>query len=591
MNIAKRFVYEMASTSSNKLLLDEDDIECELYRDSDSVCISDSDSDLYVNDVNSGSESSNSDNISVVNNTLFVQSQHGDGDAGPNVNIPKFTGNVPSPDKLQFTGQTGLNILIPDNFCELDYFELIFSQDLLQHIVTETNRYANDYIASADLAVNSRVKKWKDMTIEELNVFFALVILMGYTKRPTIQSYWTTDELFVIPAFSKILSVNRFLLISKFLHFSDNSQAVPGNKLNKLQTVIDHLKLKFKTLYSPGEHLAADESLMLWKGRLHWKQFIKDKAAKWGIKSYELCESDGIARGYLVDFNVYTGKSDVPHAIPVTQKAILDLVDNDGLRHCGRKLYMDRFYSSPELYIKLKKLGFNSCGTVQAGRKHMPKDIKTLRLKKGDVVTRTCDDLMVLRWKDKRDVYMLSNFHGDSMAASGKIDHKTKEPVVKPVVVLDYNKKMGGVDVCDQMVDTYQCMRKTIKWYHKLFLHLFDISSFQAYKLKCIHENSVSQTQLIFKKNLARQLLHKYKGMTFIQPSPRQPPPRKRKLVQVDKPVHVPTHIPPTAKRSKPTRVCRICPGRRETRFECRDCGNVPLHMDECFRKFHEPQQ
>ena len=74
-----------------------------------------------------------------------------------------------------------------------------------------------------------------------------------------------------------------------------------------------------------------DESLMLWKGRLHWKQYVKDKAVKWRIKSYELCESDGFARGYIVDFNVYTDKAVEPSEIPVTQKAVLDLMDSDGL--------------------------------------------------------------------------------------------------------------------------------------------------------------------------------------------------------------------------------------------------------------------
>jgi len=48
-----------------------------------------------------------------------------------------------------------------------------------------------------------------------------------------------------------------------------------------------------------------DESLTLWKGRLSIKQYLPLKASKFGIKTFELCES---TTGYLWCFLVYTGK-------------------------------------------------------------------------------------------------------------------------------------------------------------------------------------------------------------------------------------------------------------------------------------------
>jgi len=42
--------------------------------------------------------------------------------------------------------------------------------------------------------------------------------------------------------------------------------------------------------------ISVDESLMLWKGQLGFRQYIPIKRARFGIKSYELCESGS---GYI----------------------------------------------------------------------------------------------------------------------------------------------------------------------------------------------------------------------------------------------------------------------------------------------------
>ncbi|KAF5298436.1 hypothetical protein FQR65_LT01215 [Abscondita terminalis] len=50
---------------------------------------------------------------------------------------------------------------------------------------------------------------------------------------------------------------------------------------------------------------------------------------------------------------------------------------------------------------------------------------------------------------------------------------------------------------------------------------------------------------------------------------------------------HVPTQIPSTEKKQYPTRKCRYCPGRKETRWQCVPCGKIPLHRENCFEIYH----
>jgi len=61
---------------------------------------------------------------------------------------------------------------------------------------------------------------------------------------------------------------------------------------------------KFQEIYTPSKNVCIDESLLLWKGRLHFKQYIPLKRSRFGIKLFMLCE-DG---GYTYRFQVYTGK-------------------------------------------------------------------------------------------------------------------------------------------------------------------------------------------------------------------------------------------------------------------------------------------
>ena len=62
-----------------------------------------------------------------------------------------------------------------------------------------------------------------------------------------------------------------------------------------------------------------------------------------------------------------------------------------------------------------------------------------------------------LKWKDKRDVHMLSTFHSDTTVDKQRRTRSTAggvETIQKPSMVDDYNQHMGGVDRSDQLVFT-----------------------------------------------------------------------------------------------------------------------------------------
>jgi hypothetical protein len=61
-----------------------------------------------------------------------------------------------------------------------------------------------------------------------------------------------------------------------------------------------------------------------------------------------------------------------------------------------------------------------------------------------------------IKFLDGKPVYMLSTVHGSDMSATHRRDKDTHVIIMKPSVVVNYNKYMGGVDRSDQMISAPQ---------------------------------------------------------------------------------------------------------------------------------------
>ena len=101
---------------------------------------------------------------------------------------------------------------------------------------------------------------------------------------------------------------NRFQSITEFLHFNDNSKYdihdTTRDRLYKVRPLVEYLVEKFKAAYTTDKNLSIDEELLLWKGRLGFKQYISNKRSRFGIKFFSLSE----VSGYLWNYFVYIGK-------------------------------------------------------------------------------------------------------------------------------------------------------------------------------------------------------------------------------------------------------------------------------------------
>ena len=167
-------------------------------------------------------------------------------------------------------------------------------------------------------------------------------------------------------------------MLCKFLHFIGNER-LPIHQgspiLFKIYCVICNLNIKFLNLYLPNQNIATGESLTLWKGCLSIRQYLPLKASKFGTKTFGLCET---RTGYLWYFLVFTGKNTILQSSLITPDtlttaaAVRKLLES--LFGHGHTLWIDNFFSNPELARKLKIEHSTDCvGTLKLNRKNIPK--------------------------------------------------------------------------------------------------------------------------------------------------------------------------------------------------------------------------
>lgn len=518
----------------------------------------------------------------------------GDRQAGPAIEWEVYEDIDPyeSEEWLQEYNERQGILVDTSNFGPVDFFHLFMPDAAFELIATETNRYAMQHFdSSCDLSPNSRFQKWKDTSKDEIKAFVALQIAMGLNQKPSIRSYWGKFWLTYTP-FTSVMSRNKFELIQTFLHFNNSEEQVPReqegfNPLFKIQPLLDIVDPTYRQYYCPRMELSLDESMVKFKGRIFFRQYLPAKPTKWGIKEFVLAEAK---TGYALKSIVYTGKNSFQRkaGVPLSEQVVLDLLE--GFEDKGHRVYMDSFYSSPNLFLKLKEKNIGACGTVNSNRKGMPQQLKpsSLSLKKGDppvFMRKKDDDLIACAWHDTKRLSLISTIDNNltfEKDVRSRGDASGYRNVEKPVLAEKYNYFMGGVDTLDQLLGTYQYPHKSQKWYHTIYHRVREVALVNGYILykKASALNKLDAKQ--FREQVIDGLLKNWEP-------PRQKVGRPSLLAPELRLTE--RHFPDKFENPKFKPDCRVCSdreaGRRvQTRFFCKQC-DVPLCVVPCFERYH----
>ncbi|KAJ1186065.1 hypothetical protein NDU88_002850 [Pleurodeles waltl] len=312
--------------------------------------------------------------------------------------------NMEQPQLPAFTGLPGCRVNT-ENFLPVNFFHLFMDNVFLEEIVEQTNVYAEQYLRdnAARLRPQSRATQWVHTYLEEMKKFLGLTFLMVLIKKLSLASYWSTSPLMATAIFPAIMTRNRYLLLLRMLHFVDSALALPRDHLDcdrllKIRPVLDHFVDCFSEVYVPGKEISMDESLVFFKGRLVFKQYIPSKRARYGIKLYMLSES---STGCVYNFRVYTGRDSsidppgCPATFGVSEKIVWEL--GRQLFNKDHHLYIDNFYTGVKLFKELFRVDTVACGTIRSNRKGYPRELVCKKLERGQCSALRNKELLALK--------------------------------------------------------------------------------------------------------------------------------------------------------------------------------------------------
>ena len=255
-----------------------------------------------------------------------------------------------------------------------------------------------------------RLNKWTDITPSDLKIFIAHNIIMGLVKKSDLEKYWSTTKMTRLPFFGKYLSRNRFQSILWNLHICNDGENPPfqhhgHDPLAKLCPFISMVETNIMHLYKPEKNISIDEACCPFKGRLQFQVYNPTKPNHFHIKFFQISES---STGYILGFDIYTAHDETsvskfskpldPETTKTTQ-IVMGLLKKFKLLDKGHNLYMDNYYSSPELFEELYYRQTYACGTTHSIRKGMPSMISKMDVKPLQSLFVQNGPLLCLKWK------------------------------------------------------------------------------------------------------------------------------------------------------------------------------------------------
>lgn len=443
---------------------------------------------------------------------------------------PKWKKNYRMEEPCEYTGGGGIadDILQIENITPTKLFRLFWTPDLIETISFQTNLYATQKGAP-----------FTPTTPEEIEVFLALNLVMGIKKSPSYKDYWSSAPDMKNVYISSFMPLNRFGWHLNNLHLNNNIIMPKKNdskydKLYKIRPMLEALKINFNKNYHAPEKVAIDESMIKFKGRNSLKQYMPKKPIKRGYKVWMMCAESG----YCLDFEIYTGKDGEKIQTDLGGKVVRKFCMN--LKSKNHKVFFDNYFNSYHLQVDLYKNNILACGTVNSNRKFLPQLKEDKRLERGEHDYRVSEEnVALLKWKDKRSVFMLTNYIDPTQA--GLVTRRERNGELNeincPEAVIQYNRCMNYVDKFDQLKSTYAIDRKSHKWWHRIFFHFLDCAIINSYILyKELQKTHHLQLDQLSSKDFRRSV---YQGILAPVQAKRPKSGTKRSISQPSSPLPI----------------------------------------------------
>uniref|UniRef100_A0A1B6D469 PiggyBac transposable element-derived protein domain-containing protein n=1 Tax=Clastoptera arizonana TaxID=38151 RepID=A0A1B6D469_9HEMI len=460
-----------------------------------------------------------------------------------------------------------------------------------KHFVKETNSFAKRYIHSLCVegtwSPTSRIARWRNVTVKEMKIFWAIVMNMGLSKRKKLESYWAKDFVHSQPFYRQAMPLFRFQLILSMFHLSScvsPPMGQPGyDPRVKVRHFMNMMATNFKTYFVPSQEICIDEITIGKKNRCKFNQYMPNKRhSMFGMKQFEVCDSK---TAYILNFAFYSCKDFFNDAEePFTQKVVAHLMRDTGLLGKGYHLFTDNYYSKIPLarFLNTHKTFFT--GMVNKNSKELCQTILSTKLpagnsvyfrKKIDSSLPSKETILFMKYQEKitrKPVQVITTAgHAEDII----IDMR-RVPNTKPAFIQKYNQFIRGVDVNDKHLYQNIFSRMSMKYWKKIVFNIMDMAIHNAYCLYKSH-NACAISKFEFMTNIIYDL-SKSKDPASLNLQPVIPMVGQLSTTPSPPNIHTIKRIP-----NNNQKVCIVCSrsgkAKKKARFYCPSC-QTGVHPD-----------
>lgn len=138
------------------------------------------------------------------------------------------------------------------------------------------------------LSCCSRLKAMDRPKCNKMKSFFGIIIWMGLVNVTRLASYWSQSGLYNSKV-SSVMSRNKFELLLRLFHGSNNESLPRGERHHKVQPFINLLLPRFQKMLTPQEDMCIDETIIPFRGLLLFRQYVPNKIHRYGVQAFKPC--------------------------------------------------------------------------------------------------------------------------------------------------------------------------------------------------------------------------------------------------------------------------------------------------------------
>ncbi|XP_067930723.1 piggyBac transposable element-derived protein 3-like [Watersipora subatra] len=357
----------------------------------------------------------------------------------------------------------------------LESFKAYLNDDTFKTIADLTNQYHAQNHGKSLCTTMAEIKK-----------FFGMSLIMGCINMKRLRMYWSKKTR--VPIIANSMSRTRFFKIRNNLkvvdNFSVNEHEKKADRLWKVRPLVEQIRTAC-TQVARGDKVSIDEQMIFFTGRCPARQYVPRKPSPTGLKNFVLA----IPSGMVLDFEIYQGENTFKdyklddgsggQGVGAVLRLTKDVVQ-------GSHVFCDRFFTTIPLIDCLAKKDISLTGTVSL--KNVPVTFSADKvMKKKDrgameqfvSANQKDEQISIIKWFDNKSILIASSLHGlEPRDECRRWCKKTKSFLTapRPAAVREYNKSMGEVDLCDQMVSYHRFTARSKRWPIRVIMHLTDVA-------------------------------------------------------------------------------------------------------------------